>query len=439
MLVLDNAAGFLNRISVRQVLLIALLARLAIPALSYGIWRDPGAFHMDDSEEYVCNAAQILEGRGFSACDGMPEFLRTPGYAIVLVPAVASGHLELTVILLQAFLGLACVFVIYQTAALVADDRRVAVVAALLYAIEFQAIVFTSMILSEALFTLLVMSALTCLIRYHARADWHLLAGSALLLAGATYTRPVAYLLPLAAAVLLFWHAGDASSRGRRVIRIALFLLIYAAALLPWHVRNSLVLGSSQFSSTFAYNAKARHAASVAAAVQGKPYHEVVDKADDSSTDVLWQHPFWALALQLQGSAWALLAPNSVMIGKLFGGSADDRAALAAAFDKDLSVAARYVRFQGWRVVVISAAATLATIGYYALAFFGFARLYRRNRFAPLVLLAFAGYLMLVGGGQMASGRFRHPIMPAVCLLAGVQLAHLGRRVSSMAADKAAR
>jgi hypothetical protein len=61
-------------------------------------------------------------------------------------------------------------------------------------------------------------------------------------------------------------------------------------------------------------------------------------------------------------------------------------------------------------------------MGFYVLALIA---VFSRRRFldpAVLVLVASIGYFVLIAGGPIGYGRFRHPAMPMVCVLAGAGL-----------------
>ncbi len=66
-----------------------------------------------------------------------------------------------------------------------------------------------------------------------------------------------------------------------------------------------------------------------------------------------------------------------------------------------------------------SASMALVLVALWALAIRGLLEAARRNRLCTFFLVCVAGYFLVISGGPAAAGRFRHPIMPLICLLAG--------------------
>jgi hypothetical protein len=48
---------------------------------------------------------------------------------------------------------------------------------------------------------------------------------------------------------------------------------------------------------------------------------------------------------------------------------------------------------------------------------------WREARIAAVLLITIVVYFAVLSGGPMATGRYRHPIMPIVCIFAGYALA----------------
>ena len=78
-----------------------------------------------------------------------------------------------------------------------------------------------------------------------------------------------------------------------------------------------------------------------------------------------------------------------------------------------------------WRALVSIGWAQLAIV--YALALVGTAAAWRQSPIAAAVPLALLAYFLAVSGPEMYP-RFRVPLMPAVCLLAGAGLQAIWRR-----------
>ena len=197
--------------------------------------------NLPDSHDYNTLAQEILHGQPYQVTDiwGQPAIAsRMPGYPIFIaaIYAVAGEH-SLAVLIVQAFLGAACVPLVYLVA------RRVSVatglVAAALMALDPLGILFSAMLLSENRFC------------PHARCR-HLLAGQnfrdyAMAASGdrgrgaGGYRRLFAGGVDLSAAGAA---AGAVGARPRRALAsLAITLLVVALFLLPWQHRNHALLG----------------------------------------------------------------------------------------------------------------------------------------------------------------------------------------------------
>src|SRR5215813_13090081 len=108
----------------RNALILVFLTRASF-ALVIWIMSGPAGFFTPDSDGYLRCAQSLLHG-SFSIY-GVPEIYRTPGYPLVLVPAVALGH-PVVVGLLENFLfAVASAFLIWKIAEhLCPNDNRAA-------------------------------------------------------------------------------------------------------------------------------------------------------------------------------------------------------------------------------------------------------------------------------------------------------------------------
>jgi 4-amino-4-deoxy-L-arabinose transferase-like glycosyltransferase len=174
-----------------------------------------------------------------------PDALRTPGYPLFLTLFVdGPPHAQIfdTVFAWQALLGTLSVlltFLLFQRMA----PPWVAVTAALLVAISPHLVNTTVYLLSETLFTLLLLAALWVFSLQLRGPRWFLpaLFSCGALLGMATLTRPVVELFPLLAALLLcLCYPWRQAAKGAGVL-----LLGFALLWLPWIARNHLSVGDN--------------------------------------------------------------------------------------------------------------------------------------------------------------------------------------------------
>ncbi len=222
----------------------------AILAVALGlrvlVWRlAPHAEWLGDEREYYSAAAILADGRGLAFID-QSIWVRPPLYIATLAALFRSfGPGVAPVWAAQVALGLATVALVYLLGRLYHERRAVARLAATACALYLPFAVYARLLLSETLFTFLIVLAFAAL-TLHARGAgrWPLiLAGGAL--GGAILTRGSA--LPFLAAIPLWAVAIRERRRAtdwpRAVRRSALVLGVALLLIAPWTARNYAAYG----------------------------------------------------------------------------------------------------------------------------------------------------------------------------------------------------
>lgn len=432
------------------ILLVALLIR-SFHAL--GAWlatRGVEVFYLDDSASYVSVAREFLSAGAFGR-GGEPEIFRTPGYPLLLIPGLLLGRVEITTIALQIALAVATTFGVAVLSLRVFADGRIALAAAALYAFEPLSISFSAILMSETLFTAVVVWGLVSVIDWVRRGvRWRLVAGVALL-AVAAYVRPAGYYLPFAL-VLLLGLRSVVRREWRRLGTLALAALAAVAVVLPWQLRNR-TLGYSGFSAVAAVNMYFYNAAAVRAvradtgfldmqAGMGywdqesylrlhpeqrawRPGERFEFMGRDGMRTVRENLPLFARQC-LMGAARVALNPG---VGVLLGSYGLVDTGQAAYFPGIRGIWDRIRMRTNALARVVSVAFGLALLALYGLT--ACCLLTRRWRSDPAVwlLVASAAYFVLIAGGPVGSSRFRHPAMPLFCVLAAGGLYSAARAI----------
>ncbi|MGE0479424.1 MAG: glycosyltransferase family 39 protein [Phycisphaerae bacterium] len=224
------------------------LAVFALALVLRGGWvlaqwaRDGAALTYDDERLHWQLATHLVRDGALVSDDGRFA-ARLPLYPLFVAGGALLGETGVLVVrLMQALVGALTAALAAELAGL-ALDRRAAVLAGLLVALDPFAIFFSNLLLNETLFAALLVGL--------ALASWHELRiagrrpGAALLAAGAlagaaVLTRPEALLLVALQTALL-----AAASRGRRdgALRAGVLALAVAAPLGAFGLRNAHVLG----------------------------------------------------------------------------------------------------------------------------------------------------------------------------------------------------
>ncbi len=397
-----------------------------------------------DSASYLQPARELLH-HGCFCVGGQPEMDRTPGYPIfAIATGAASGHL-LPLLMVQILLSGISLALAAKLAEVLTGSHRAAMATAWLLAVEVLSAEHAVRVLSETLFVFLLVLLLWALLRWQDSRwldsrclkrpglPWSAIA--ALLLAAMAYVRPVAlvFALPMAVAMpLLEARSGDGGRR-QRLTHGILFLLVFAAAVLPWMLRNRAVGRYMGFSAVASKNLYFYIAGDTIAETQHlslEQWQQQVGKDDparwlrlhpelqgsSAATQSQWlhrqamrelaAHPARLLQSWLRGELRLLMAPGTTQLFRLLAVS---------------SVSA-------WRWPVEA-----AFVGYLFLVY-GLVALAVARRRLPmpqlvLLLLLVAGFLAVSGGGQAIS-RLRLPTMPILCLLAGSSFAEPRRAVA---------
>ena len=430
------------------ILGIALLLRSLIPILAYFHTRDVAIFHAPDTASYVEPARQLIEHRRFSAKDGTPEIIRTPGYPIFLALGLSLDRINLVTITLQILISCFTVYLVYCTTDLVFAAEGVALLAAALYAVEPLSILYTNILVTETLFAAVVMVAVYYFMKYLKHRTLCDLLASGVAFAVSVYVRPVGYFLPLILAVGLAAWAMITGQHNKHhlAIHISAFVIVSMGITSLWQVRNKVETGYSGFSGISIINLYFYSAASVLAARQHVPWVEMQDRLGYQDERIYFQrHPdqkTWPLAQRLdfmsheadsillsnpstyarihfEGVLRSIFDPGFTDFLKLFDLYPKQGGLLGVLVDQGAVKTMEALPFTRplvfWSNVVLLPLLALNLLCACAVLFSK--RLIRDP--CVLTVLIIVIYYLLISGGPNALGRFRHPAMPFICILAG--------------------
>jgi hypothetical protein len=277
-----------------------------------------------------------------------------------------------------------------------------------------------------------------------------ILLTATLSLAAATYVRPVSYYLPIAIVLIIFYASLQKHPRLIAMTHALAFVLLYAVLVGAWQVRNYRVSGYGGFSAVEGFNLYFNQGSSIIAKTTGRSFYTVQRKLGYySSAQYDNEHPdqrMWSAAqknafmrregleliknnlltyalIHLKGMAVVIADPGGMEYSKIFNKYPAVGGLLGTVTDEGILYALNFLRsrypFSFYTLVCLA----LMLLGYVTLAVSGVVLAWREARIVAVLLITIVMYFAVLSGGPMATGRYRHPIMPMVCIFAGCALA----------------
>ncbi|HEV8268803.1 MAG TPA: glycosyltransferase family 39 protein [Thermoanaerobaculia bacterium] len=457
----------------QRFLLLLLLVTLAAKALYLALlWpAHPGVLWSPDSGTYVRPALALLKTGTFSqspAPGSPPEINRTPGY-----PALIAGVYALAG---ERPVALAAANIVLSTASIVLVailagslfGPEAALSAALLLSLEPGSFRYSTIILTEAPFVLVMLVFLAAAARFaeSRRPAWAMAMGSAL--GASVLVRPILHYFVPIAAVVLFVGLRRAGATRKRAGAVSIAFLLPASFFVGgWMLRNARVAGRPIVSTVEELNLYLYRAASVEAEASGEslektqerfgwreflyrfgyveregdvfgdrryvdlhpetarlPTSELARDWGRKGREVLRAHPILALKQAVTGLVWLLFSPCALNWAYALGAIPASSPVVGAAISWEEKRVFTLLFRDHPAVFALSVLSFLTLVVLYSLAALGLARSRSGGRgLAHALLAATALYLVAVSSAPgSVDDRFRLPLMPIVCLYAGAGL-----------------
>ena len=401
-----------------------------------------------DSADYIALAKGLVDSfsYGSSQFEGLN---RMPGYplflAIAMVPCKLLGvdGWQTLALLLQSLIDTCSCLLLWMILRFrLGCGEWAALFGMLLQALSALALVSCAKILSETLFTFLLLGTfwflLPCLERKTELSSKiiYSAAFAGLLWGLACFTRVALLpLTPLAALALCLLP-------GRRIAKASAFLLPVALLIGCWSVRNGVAAGYWGTSIVSSINLYRYDAAAMEAKRSGRPFAEVQAEFDAKAPQGVRQaeyaafckregskaalaHPVSFVAVHIRGMVVSLL-PGEGDLLKSFGCEIGGNGTLSVIMSEGFVAGLRRYLNGNWWAVPLALPSILLLLLKYALAA-GFALDLRtvKERWLPLLVLAACAAWLLFAGGAAATPRFRAPVEPLLAIFASLAVAWL--------------
>lgn len=195
-----------------------------------------------DELHYVELASSLVEGKGYAWASGEPTSLRPPLYpALIAAIWKTTGDRSLQAVrTVQIVLSLLMAGLVFESGRR-AFNTRVGAVAAALTWLYPDFIFLNSLILTETLFTLLLVAFVLLAVMLVQQPHWMTAVACGLALGLATLTRSVLWPLPLLLCPLLVLLLS--APLKQRLLLSSVVLLGFIVVVAPWTVRNTRLQG----------------------------------------------------------------------------------------------------------------------------------------------------------------------------------------------------
>lgn len=363
---------------------------------------------------------------------------RTPLYPFYIsVFYYLFGVNTLPVILSQLFLAVVTIYLLYHTV-LKITNTKASLLAALLLAAEPYTIIYNSQLLTETLFTFLVVSAVyaSVLTSNKTSLAYWLLAG--VLFGLASLTRPVGYYLPVFLSVFLILIY---FKNWRYLLKvIACLQLAYYLTLSPWLYKNYRDFGVAEMSSIIGFNLYFYNVGGSEKLRTGKTETECVEELGKIKTaagtdtirnpmvhskalqqlafDYIKKYPVWFILAHIRGSVEVFVAPAPVVIYLM------DILHLEKGENSD-DTSLGYISRKSTIELLITAMLILYTLLLYLTAIIGCYMAYIRNNKTLLILLVPVMYFFLITGATGGATRYKIPAMPFILVFTALCIAYI--------------
>jgi 4-amino-4-deoxy-L-arabinose transferase-like glycosyltransferase len=433
-----------ERPKIRMVLVffalaVAIVARILVVDV---IRRTPEKALWPDSGGYVTLARAIAEGGPYRDPAGSAvDLMRPPGYpSFLAVLLIVAGNSTVVPVILQMGLGLLVSWLLFRLGVGL-GSRAAGIAGALLYALTPNAVLWSAAILSDSVFSCVVVLSFVILASFLTRGGLWRIGAAGLVVGVATLVRPVGMvLLPIWCVLVI----GQGFSRHMPLARIfgaaGLMLAGAMVVVLPWALRNAREYGIFSASPINTWNLGRYHAPYTLMRAESLTLEEARERVPTSRVpqpgdrarylSVLLEHPLDFLYVYARGTWYVLSEAGQPNVAQLVGeryqtpgvGEALRRGALGEAFDRLMTALGdpqrRWFVIVPWTAIVFQAVVYLAAV-------WGTVRAVRSSgpARAVAVLAALTALAFLLVPGPVGTGRFRLPAEPFLCLLAGLGLA----------------
>lgn len=205
---------------------------------------NPDGFYMYDSYGYWQIAFNIKEYGIFSQSYDIPiepDYYRTPIYPLFILVAESIKIETFPVIFLQLVIGTLTCWYTFKISELITNNKFISHTAALIVALDVPSIVMNNIVMTETLFSFLLLLTVYFFLKYLSTGMIRYLLFSSVLCGVSILCRPIGFFIPFfMVSFLLFAYKKDLL---KACYRSFIYLIIVLFTVSPWLIRNKFTFG----------------------------------------------------------------------------------------------------------------------------------------------------------------------------------------------------
>jgi 4-amino-4-deoxy-L-arabinose transferase-like glycosyltransferase len=426
---------------IASILLLGFGLRLALALVAI---EHPQRAYAPDTGNYIEFAYRILNGTAWE----YPSAFRTPGYPFFLAANIVLwGETPILIIFAQVIISCINILLTYKIGKMFFSNN-IAILAALLLALNPESITHSFFLLTETLFTLCSLLGMFFLFKYNQSRQRQALFWAGIWLGMAILTRPLALYYPLLILGVV-WYI-DRKQKASFAKSAVVFSLACLALLVPWVVRNNMAVGVPTVSTISARNLYFYNALSYEASRDKLSKTELREKYEQDvaqqllqsglpategneskfesklAREIILSDPFGYAISHMKHNLNSLLPETDLL--EILNLNAGQKGTLAILNQKGLMAAIQ--RYFGSSIGLI--AFLLPSILLLGVTYLGWGtatvQMLWEKRFFPVLVLSLPIFYGLLLPGAPSNPRFRVPVMPFICILAAAGIFSLWQR-----------
>lgn len=205
------------------------------------IIRNPEGIYVYDSNGYW-NIAYNLKHYGvFSQSVDIPldpDYYRTPIYPIFILLSELVGPEGFSIVFFQIIIAVLTCYFTYRIAKEITNSQFISCVAAFIVAIDIPSIVMSNLVLTETLFSFLLLTCMYSFIRYLKTEKINLLIIASILCGVTILCRPIGFFLPIFLSFFIIYHFRKNITSG--LLKTGILFSFVLLSISPWLIRNKI-------------------------------------------------------------------------------------------------------------------------------------------------------------------------------------------------------